>query len=199
MDFDVESLSTQVCQLDGLPRILRTIVFLERRKLALRNRLYPSSNHDKDMKFRFLDLPIEIQILIIREYIQYWPLVGQTPDLIKALRPQPGSYQQALAVFYSSRTVTISANNERRVLEMPKSILRKAVSVDIWYGYVRSLEPQMIASLMVAETNSVKIAGHSSSPGLVERCQLFSTPTFALSLFYPSSETKVSCSIRSSL
>ena len=139
MDFDVESLSTRICQLDGLPRILRAIVFLERRKLALRNRLYPSSNNDKALKFRFLDLPIEIQVLIIREYIQGWPLVGQTPDLIKALRPQPGTYQQALAVFYSSRTVTISANNEHRVLAMPKSVLRKAVSVDICYGYVHLL------------------------------------------------------------
>jgi hypothetical protein len=139
MDFNAESLSTRICELDGISLILRAIVFLERRKLAFRNRFYPRSNYHKDSKFGFLDLPTEIQILIIREYIQDWPLVGLTPDLIKALRPEPGIYQQALAVFYTSRTVTISANNEHKVLAMPKSVLKRAVSVDLEYGYVDSL------------------------------------------------------------
>ncbi|KAE9379396.1 hypothetical protein N431DRAFT_157921 [Stipitochalara longipes BDJ] len=134
MEFDPQSISTRYVEIDGIPLILANILSLETRKLAIRRHLYPDSSDDKESKFNFLDLPIEIQILIVREYVLCWPLVGHTPDLIKALRPESEIYQQALFIFYSSRTVSISANNEHRILAMPRALQKRAVSVDLWYG-----------------------------------------------------------------
>jgi hypothetical protein len=134
MDFNMQSMSARLSNLGGIPPILEFIASLEADKEALRRKLYPRSTPGKETSFNLLDLPVEIQLLIIREHIQDWQLVGQTPDLIKALRGESNLYQEALAIFYGTSTVTISDNNEHRVLEMPKSLLKRAVSLELWYG-----------------------------------------------------------------
>jgi hypothetical protein len=60
MDFDVRPLSTRLSELDGIGDT----------KASPPSSLYPSSSNAKDSKFHFLNLPIEIQILIVREYVQ---------------------------------------------------------------------------------------------------------------------------------
>lgn len=94
-------------------------------------------------QFDFLALPIELQILIVRAYLDRWsasfPLLEFTPSLIRALRGQTRIYEEALAILYSSKQFSISMKNEHSVLAMPKSIQKRVTNVTLWYGYVTYL------------------------------------------------------------
>jgi hypothetical protein len=65
-----------------------------------------------------------------------------------------------LVSFLLSRSVIISANNEHRVLAMPKSVLRNIMSVDLCYGYVNLITSAMSLS-DVSKKRSWKTAFYS--------------------------------------
>ena len=96
------------------------------------------SSSSQSSNFNFLGLPIELQILIVREYLDLWPILldDSTPCLIQALRGQTKIYEEALAISYSSKQFSISMKNEHSVLAMPKSIQTRMTNVILWYGYV---------------------------------------------------------------
>jgi hypothetical protein len=52
----MQSWSTRLPDLDGIPQILGAIVF----HLALRNRLYQYQTQDDGLKSSFLDLPVQL-------------------------------------------------------------------------------------------------------------------------------------------
>ena len=86
----------------------------------------------------FHTFPTEIRIFIFHQYIRHYLLQeileGSTPPLIKALRPDPQLYQEALEIFYSLKTCSISPKNEAEIVRLSSSVLRKAISVKLWYG-----------------------------------------------------------------
>lgn len=57
-------------------------------------------------------------------------------DIIKALRPDPKLYQEALEIFYSVCTCSISSNNKDEVMEMPRSVINRATILYLFYGQV---------------------------------------------------------------
>jgi hypothetical protein len=86
----------------------------------------------------FRTFPTEIRLLIFHQYLRHYllqeRLEGLTPPLIKALRSDPQVYQEALEIFYSLKTCSISPKNEARIVHLPLSVLRRVVSVKLWYG-----------------------------------------------------------------
>ena len=101
---------------------------------------------------RLADLPPEIRILIFTEHLK-WRIQrdtdmarryekdrgSETPELIKALRPNVKIYTEALDVYFDLSTFTISSNNEARFKYMTRQTLERMRCLEIWYGYVVSL------------------------------------------------------------
>jgi hypothetical protein len=91
--------------------------------------------------FEIERLPPEIRILIFREYMveSGEAFDGRTPLLVKALRSAPQMYEEALEAWYYIHTCVISTNNRHEVGSMPSAVLRRAQSLRVFYGYVRTL------------------------------------------------------------
>ncbi|KAF8863706.1 hypothetical protein BDZ45DRAFT_685611 [Acephala macrosclerotiorum] len=77
-------------------------------------------------------LPVEIRILIFRQCILEWEPSRFTPPLIKALRPEPSLYHEALDVYYSFKQCSTPRMGERAKGISP-SVLRRACSLRVWY------------------------------------------------------------------
>jgi hypothetical protein len=94
----------------------------------------PKKSYATASNFIIRGLPLELRAIIFREDLLEWVNDKLTPVLIKALRPESQLYQEALDLFYSLKTCSISARNERSVLSMPQSVLKRVLSVDLSYG-----------------------------------------------------------------
>jgi hypothetical protein len=84
-------------------------------------------------KFNIRGLPSELRAIIFRQDLLEWTKDNLTPNLVKALRPEPMLYQEVLELFYSHRICLISEKNYREVLSMPQ-VLKKVLSVGLYYG-----------------------------------------------------------------
>ena len=86
----------------------------------------------------FHTFPTELRIVIFREYLLHYLLQENlekfTPPLIKALRPEPQLYHEALEIFYSLKLCSISPHNEAQIVRLPRSVLGRLTFVKLWYG-----------------------------------------------------------------
>lgn len=83
-------------------------------------------------RFDINDLPVEIRILIFRQYLVQWEPSRFTPPLIKALRPDPQLYHEALDIYYSLKLCSTPRTGER-AKAISRSVLRRACSLRVWY------------------------------------------------------------------
>jgi hypothetical protein len=87
--------------------------------------------------FNIQGLPAEIRLLIFREYIlaasEDTPN-SRTPPLVKALRPSPVLYNEALEAFYLSTYCVVSLRNRKQVFPMHHRIFKRVSLLRIWYG-----------------------------------------------------------------
>ena len=118
-----------------------------------KHREISKAGHREDKSpFRLADLPPEIRILIFKEYllwrihhdIKIWKkfskaVPSNTPGLIKALRANPTLYSEVLDVYFDLSTLSISKNNQNRVKYLPRPVAERALSLELWYGYVHVL------------------------------------------------------------
>ncbi|KAE9379395.1 hypothetical protein N431DRAFT_460662 [Stipitochalara longipes BDJ] len=83
-----------------------------------------------------LKLPVELREIIFRQDLLEWTEGLLTPSLIIALRPHPQLYNEALDLFYSVKVCSITLRNVDKVLSMPKSVLKRLLSVDFYHRHI---------------------------------------------------------------
>ena len=107
---------------------------------------------------------------IIR-YLEWWlapsALRGMTPFLIVALRGQTTIYEEALAIFYSSKQFSISMKNEHSVVAMPKIYPEEGDKRDslVWVRHISFLRNRLLIVPERTYTFAV-MAFHSSCPAV---------------------------------
>jgi len=87
--------------------------------------------------FNIQGLPAEIRLLVFQEYIlacsEETPN-SRTPPLVKALRPSPVLYNEALEAFYLLTYCIVSLRNRKQVFPMDPRIFKRASLLRVWYG-----------------------------------------------------------------
>ncbi|EKD20796.1 uncharacterized protein L3040_000903 [Drepanopeziza brunnea f. sp. 'multigermtubi'] len=98
--------------------------------------------------FNIRDLPTEIRVQVFEMYFvdiylacyerhmlgDWW--ATKTPSLVQALRGEPKLYFEALEAYYSNLPATVSPDNAEAVARMPKSVVRRARDLRIYYGHM---------------------------------------------------------------
>ncbi|KAN0114745.1 hypothetical protein V8E51_004289 [Hyaloscypha variabilis] len=78
-----------------------------------------------------LKLPVELRGIIFKQYLLEWTEDTLTLSVVIALRPRSQLYSEALDLFYSIKACLISPQNAAKVLAMPKSVLKRALSINL--------------------------------------------------------------------
>lgn len=98
------------------------------KKRTRKTRYAPASN------FNIRGLPRELRAIIFREDLLEWTNDKLTPPLVQALRPEFQLYQEVLDLFYFLKPCSITGRNQRSVLSIPRSVLKRVLFVDLHYG-----------------------------------------------------------------
>ncbi|PMD34159.1 hypothetical protein L207DRAFT_638711 [Hyaloscypha variabilis F] len=83
-----------------------------------------------------LKLPVELRGIIFKQYLLEWTEDTLTPSLVIALRLHSQLYSEVLDLFYSIKACLISPPNVAKVLSMPKSVLKRVLSINLVHNLV---------------------------------------------------------------
>jgi hypothetical protein len=118
----------------GAVRIVREVETRSSQLQQSRSKNMSRKSSRKSSKFNICGPPSELRAITFRQDLLEWTGDNLTPNLIKALRPEPMLYQEVLDIFYSHRIYPISERNYGEVSSIPQAVLKRVLSVDLCYG-----------------------------------------------------------------
>lgn len=77
----------------------------------------------------FKTLPPEIREKIFGPCLDVW--IGETPELLKALRPEPILYNQALDLFYRQNTFVLGKRNAWSMEGMSEETIKSLEKIEL--------------------------------------------------------------------